>query len=246
MKPFRIKIAGLTAQVQPLFESTAAYCRNYFTDESPAFHIVVKDDDLTFEQLMLDAEAREEGLKLRKFTDPFLERTAIQRRIAEELLKHDTLLLHGSTIAVGGQAYLFTAACGTGKSTHVRLWRETFGDQAVMINDDKTFLRICENSVVAFGSPWSGKHGLDTNISGLLQGICVLNRGSENVIWRADPESVIELLHHQSFLSADPDLQQKTRKLVEILAQKVPLWEMECTKDRSAADISFAAMSKSK
>ena len=31
---------------------------------------------------------------------------------------------------------------GTGKSTHARLWRETFGDRVWMINDDKPLLRI--------------------------------------------------------------------------------------------------------
>ena len=36
----------------------------------------------------------------------------------------------GSTVAVDGQAYLFTAPCHTGKSTHTRLWRELFGDRA--------------------------------------------------------------------------------------------------------------------
>jgi hypothetical protein len=56
--------------------------------------------------------------------------TVIQEKIAGQLLERDTLLLHGSTVAVDGQAYLFTAPCHTGKSTHTRLWRELFGDRA--------------------------------------------------------------------------------------------------------------------
>lgn len=140
MEPFQIRIAGLVAQVQPLFETTAVYFRNYMTDEAASFRVTITEDDLAFEQNMLDEEAKEEGMKLRKFTLPFLERAAIQRKIAEELLKQDTFLLHGSTVAVDGKAYLFTAACGTGKSTHTRLWKEAFGDRAVMINDDKPFL----------------------------------------------------------------------------------------------------------
>ena len=116
-------IAGLPVQVRPLFETTAVYCRNYLTDADPACTIAISEDDLYFEQNMLDIEASEEGMKLRKFTGPFLERAAIQRKIAEELLKRDPLLLPGSTVAVDGAAYLFTAACGTGKSTHPRLWR---------------------------------------------------------------------------------------------------------------------------
>ena len=56
--------------------------------------------------------------------------TVIQEKIAGQLLERDTLLLHGSTVAVDGQAYLFTAPCHTGKSTHTRLWRKLFGDRA--------------------------------------------------------------------------------------------------------------------
>ena len=244
MEPFRMMIAGLPVQVQPLFETTAVYCRNYLTAEEPECTVTVTEADLVFEQNMLDIEAREEGMKLRKFTGPFLERTAIQRKIAEELLKRDTLLLHGSTVAVDGAAYLFTAACGTGKSTHTRLWRTVFGQRALMINDDKPFLKFTGNGVIAYGSPWSGKHGLDTNISAPLKGICVLERGGENVICRTEPEPVVEMLCHQAFLSTDPALQEKTAELVCRLAQMVPLWEMECTKDARAAEVAHEAMSK--
>ena len=244
MDSFGISIAGLSVQIRPLFETTALYCRNYLSDEEPDCVLAVTKDDLLFEQHMLDVEAREEGMKLRKFTDPFLERAAIQRKIAEQLLNRDTLLLHGSTVAVDGYAYLFTAACGTGKSTHTRLWREVFGERAVMVNDDKPFLKFAGDDVIAYGSPWSGKHGLDTNISAPLKGICVLHRGPENVIRKAMPEDVIDMLHHQAFVSDDPALQKITAGLVDRLAQKVALWEMECTKDPCAAEIAHKAMSQ--
>ena len=87
VEPFQMTIAGLPVQVRPLFETTAVYCRNYLTDADPACAIAISEDDLYFEQNMLDIEASEEGMKLRKFTGPFLERAAIQRKIAEELLK---------------------------------------------------------------------------------------------------------------------------------------------------------------
>ena len=244
MEAFRISIAGLPVQIQPLFETTAVYCRKYRTEEDPSCFIIITENDLIFEQQMLDNEARTEGMKLRKFTGPFLERTAIQRKIAEELLKHDTLLLHGSTVAVDGEAYLFTAACGTGKSTHTGLWREVFGDRAVMINDDKPFLKFSANDVIAYGSPWSGKHGLDNNTCAPLNGICVLHRGPGNVIRRSTAEKMTEILQHQAFLSTDPALQEKTKELVTKLSHMVALWEMECTKDPEAAVIAYQAMSE--
>ena len=244
MDAFTIQIAGLVTRVQPMFISTREYCRPYLTDFEPEFFVEVTEDDLVYEQKMLDIEADEEGLRRRVFTNPFLERTTIQRKIAMELLSRDTILLHGSTVAVDGGAYLFTAPCGTGKSTHTRLWRQVFGDRALMVNDDKAFLRITDTGVIACGSPWSGKHGLDTNICLPLKGICFLRRGTENVISPAKPEDWIAELRHQTLIPETPVLQEKAIALVDRLSQIVPLWEMACTKDPSAAQTAYDAMSR--
>ena len=92
MESFHIQIADLVTEVQPLYETTRIYCSNYLTHQPAAFHVTITDEDLTFEQYMLDIEAKEEGMKLRKFTPPFLERAAIQRKIAERLLQENTIL----------------------------------------------------------------------------------------------------------------------------------------------------------
>ena len=242
MNTFQLLIAGRVAAVSCLFESTRDYCRAYLTEGTPDFSISVLPADLVFEQTAADEEAREEGLRLRKFSDPFLERAAIQRKLAEHLFRSNTLLFHGSTVAVDGEAYLFTARCGTGKSTHTRLWREVFGPRAVMVNDDKPFLRITEQQVLACGSPWSGKHGLDTNITVPLKGICILERGSENCIRRISPEEAMPMLLHQSGSPLSPELLPQYHALINTLATKVPLWSMECTKDPQAALVAHNAM----
>lgn len=235
---FVMEVAGLATYVQPMFFSTQEYCRPYLAQRQPECFIEVTADDLIRQQAQLDQEADREGLRRRKFTDPFLERTVIQEKIAGKLLERNTLLLHGSTVAVDGQGYLFTAPCGTGKSTHTRLWRERFGDRAVMVNDDKVFLQLRRDGVWAYGSPWTGKHGIGTNISVPLKGICFLRRGTENRIEKASLEKWLPELIHQCFL---PEERHVT--LVCQLAQRIPLWEMSCTKDHQAADIAYEAMS---
>ena len=239
-----MKIAGHTASVRGLVECTPAFFRPYLTEEAPDFDAVVTRQDLEFEADALLKEALEEGFRVRKFTEPFLERAAIQRKFAEYLFDRDTLLLHGSTVAVDGKAYLFTARCGTGKSTHTRLWRELFGDRAVMVNDDKPFIRITKDGVFACGSPWSGKHGLDTNITVPLRGICLLERGKENRIEKAEKEGLLPMLRAQSYQPLDPGKEQRFLQLVDILAETVPLWQMQCTKDIDAAAVAFGAMSQ--
>ena len=244
MTEFQIEIAGSVFAVRSLFESTRDYCRNYLSEKTPDFSVETFPEDLIFEQNALDEEAREEGMKRRKFSDPFLERTAIQRKVAEHLFHRNVLLLHGSAVAVDGQGYLFTAACGTGKSTHTRFWRETFGDRAVMVNDDKPFLHISEAGVTLYGAPWSGKHGLDTNAAVPLKGICILERGSENHITQVSSEEVLPMLLHQSQPPLEDGCQDGFRQLVSDLVRIVPLWKMSCTKDPAAATIAHEAMSQ--
>ena len=243
MAEFRIEIAGTAFQVSSLFESTKDYCKNYLTEKEPDFSLEVFPEDLVFEQNFLDQEAKEEGLKRRKFSDPFLERTAIQRKVADCLLQKDVVLFHGSGLALEGQGYLFTAKCGTGKSTHTRLWRQVFGDRAVMINDDKPFICLSGDGAVICGAPWSGKHGLDTNIAVPLKGICILERGIENRISPIVPVEAREMLHEQSCLPLDAALLHAHHELVEQLLSHVSLWRMECNKEIDAAISAHRAMS---
>ena len=242
MDAFMMEVAGSVFAVQPLFESTRAYCADYLTDREPEFSVAVDRADLVQEQRLLDIEADEEGLKRRKFSDMFLERSVIQRRVAEALIGKDTLMLHGSTVAVDGQAYLFTAPCGTGKSTHTRLWREVFGDRAVMGNDDKPFLRITSDGVLACGSPWTGKHGLGSNVSFPMKGICILSRGSENRIRILAPEDAADFLRSQCFVPEDSEQAGRALELLDRLIRMVSLWQMECTKQPEAAITAYQAM----
>ena len=242
MACFNMKIAGAVACVKCLFESTPLYFRAYLTEEAADFSVTVTPDDLRFEQAELDREAVEEGFRFRTFTDPFLERAAIQRAFGEFLFDRGVLLMHGSAVAVDGQGYLFTARSGTGKSTHTRLWRQLLGDRAVMINDDKPFLQITDKGVLACGSPWSGKHGLDSNLSLPLAGICLLERGNENQIAPLAPQQVLALLQKHSYQPLDAAKAPRFEALVSRLAQAVPLWRMECTKDIQAAQVAYAAM----
>lgn len=243
MAQFTIEIAGKRAAVTSLFDSTRDYCRNYLTDKTADFSVTVTRQDLEFEQSELLAEALAEGMKPRVFPDPFLDRAAIQRKVAQQLFDSGILLFHGSTVAVDGNAYLFTAHCGTGKSTHTRLWRQVFGERAVMVNDDKPFLKITETGVWACGAPWSGKHGLDTNITVPLKGICLLRRGSKNRIRPISPQEAAEMLRKQSVAPRDPEKRPAFLTLVDRLGQNVALWQMDCTRDPEAAIVSHAAMS---
>ena len=243
MTEFTIKLAGYPVGVRAMFASTRDYCRAYFTEEEPRFWVETNREDLDFEQRKAREEAILEGFRFREFPDPYLERTAIQRKIAEQLFAYGILVFHGSVVAVDGQGYLFTAKSGTGKSTHTRFWRETFGNRAVMVNDDKPFLRFAEEGVQVCGSPWSGKHGLDTNITVPLRAICILRRGKENRIRPIEPKDALMMLLQQSNRPLDGSKMGSFLDLIDVLARNTALWEMECNLDPQAAVVAFEAMS---
>ena len=237
-----MKIAGHTANITSLFESTPQYFRPYLTEDPAEFSVVVTKENIDFEQADLLEEAHRDGFRPRVFTDPFLERAAIQRAFAEFLFDYDILLFHGSAIAVDREGFVFTAHSGTGKSTHTRLWRQVFGDRAVMVNDDKPFLQLTQDGILLHGSPWSGKHGLDTNICVPLKGLCLLERGADNKITPVTAEVLLPMLRKQAYAPLDPMKVPRFLELTYRLSQQAHLWKMTCNKDPEAAQTAYLAM----
>lgn len=242
MPEFQLKIAGQVGRISCLFDSTPYYLGRYASAETADFSVAVCREDLERECRMRHEEALLEGLRPKTVTEPFLERLVIQRKFAEILMGRGILMVHGSAVAVDGVGYLFTAGCGTGKSTHTRLWRQIFGDRAVMINDDKPFVRITPGKITVCGSPWSGKHGLDTNTEVPLGGICLLERGAENRICQLPPEENPQLTERLRWYM-EPERVSGFDALAGSVEKRTPLWHLWCNMDPGAAEVSYQAMS---
>lgn len=243
MEKFLIQIAGQVVAISAQYTSTREYCRPYLCEAEPDFSVVVTSQDIAFEQSVSEQERATEGLPVKQLEDHLLERTALQRKIAEKLFEYDTILFHGSVIAVDGVGYLFTAKSGTGKSTHTRLWRELFGDRAVMVNDDKPFLQVRADGVQVYGSPWNGKHGLGNNMDVPLKAICILERGEQNEICRIPAGEAVTMLLQQSNRPKQPGLLPKYLELLERIAKTTAFYRLKCNMDPEAAVVSYQAMS---
>lgn len=218
----------------------------YQCEGEPDFTVSVTPEDLVLEREKSAREDALEGRMPREYPDAYLETIAIQRKVTEELFDRDTLLFHGSVIAVDGEAYLFTAKSGTGKSTHTRLWRELLGEKAVMVNDDKPFLQITEKVVIVHGSPWNGKHRLGNNISVPLKAICILERGEENEIKPITAKDSLLMLMQQSSRPMDRRKLPKYMELLDALSQKVAFYCLKCNMTPGAAKLSYETMSGNK
>ena len=243
MTEFNIKVAGRVVAVRTIFPGTQEFCRDYLCDEAADFAIEISMDDIASERKKSEQEDRLEGIPVRNFSDAYLETIAVQRKITENLFAYDTLLFHGSVVAVDGEGYLFTAKSGTGKSTHTRLWREVFGERAVMINDDKPFLRMTKNGVLACGSPWNGKHGLGNNLCVPLKAVCILERGEENRIRQISAKQALPMLVQQSNRPLSGKWMPKYLEMLDKLAGGVAFYCLACNMEPQAALVSYQAMS---
>ena len=114
----RYKIADKVVEVNSIYAEVHKYCVDYQTDEPADYSVYTTQEDIYFEREKSVHKDEIEGIPTRQFSDSYLEELAVYRKIAEKMIDFDTILFHGSIVALDGVGYLFTAKSGTGKSTH--------------------------------------------------------------------------------------------------------------------------------
>lgn len=231
------KIADKTIEIISMHENVHTLCKDYIYEGTPDFSVKTEQKDIDFERMH---SAEEEYAA--SFSEGYLETLAVYRKIAERMLEYDTILFHGSCIAVDGMAYIFTAKSGTGKSTHTRFWREYFGNRAVMVNDDKPLIRMTEKGAIVYGTPWNGKHRLGENIFAPLHALCVLERAKENHIEKISKKEAYTMLLQQTYRPASALGMHKLLLLVDKLASYTSFYRLGCNLDPDAARVAYEGM----
>lgn len=241
LAPFCMCVAGLVVRVCPLHAMVGRLCKDYVVDAPLAvdFEIGTTQADIDFERDMAT-----EGTD---WTDAYLETLAVQRAIANRLPEQHRLLVHGAVIEFEGRAYLFTAPSGTGKSTHIRLWRQYLGDAVRVINGDKPFVRIPEHRdglPVVYGTPWAGKEGWQCNDSAPLAGIVLLSRSEPGAssIRLASAALNIEKIMRQVYFPPDAGAAALTLDLLDAMLARVPVYELACDMSEDAVRTSFEGL----
>lgn len=149
-------------------------------------------------------------------------------------------VLHSSSLAWRGQGLAFSAASGTGKSTHVGLWRQYLGEDVEIINDDKPAIRFIDGQTMLCGTPWSGKTDQNCNRMVPLKAIVFIERGEQNSIRRLDTvESMLNLTDQIARPYFDAALGVKILDFTEELLRRVPVYKLACNISREAVDTVF-------
>lgn len=232
MIEFSIKVAEHVFSVSANYPQTKEYCKDYLV-EGNGVPIIITKNDLDYEKEL----SEEKHLPMW-----YNETAALLRKISDVLIRDNIILFHSSAVAVDGSSYVFAAPSGTGKSTHTRLWKELLKDRLSFVNGDKPFMKIQEDGIIVYGSPWDGKERLSNNCSMPLKAICFLSRGEQNTIERIGSDEAFARLMKQTYRPSDPKDYLKTIGLVKKMSRLVSLWALSCNMDPSAAKVSYEAM----
>lgn len=194
------------------------------------------------------------------YPEAYLSRIALLRQVAELGPKLGMFVAHMATLEYQGHAYAFAAPSGTGKSTHVRLWQQAFGDDISIINGDKPLLRLAtekkstgecntesadtsaKTSIFAYGSPWAGKEHWHVNTCAPLAGICFLSRGTHDKCRSVTAAEALPRALKQIHMPQNPESALLTLDFLDVLLREVPLFELSCTISENAVKASFEAM----
>ncbi len=227
---FQIETAGLVIRIENRFDNVRKQCAAYITppDRRPNFAVRVTDAELRRVTAGAPGPAFSEG---------FAESIAVYEKIGGALPAFDAFVMHAAVAAVDGWAYAFAAESGTGKSTHVRHWKEALGDRVTIINGDKPICRFAGGQLRAYGTPWCGKERWQTDTSAPLRALCLLERGEENGVWPADGFRVLpELTRHLYF----PGGGAHALRLIDRMLTTVPVYRLRCRDELQAARTAIA------
>lgn len=232
----KYRIAELNVLMNPIFDTLKAHGESYLYDFEGKEDIVA---------ILSQQELEERSSQHSTLSIDDCEYLYTGADFYEKLLDFQGMFLHASAVAVGGKAYLFSAPCGVGKSTHTALWQDYFGkEKAIIINDDKPAIRFMDGNFYVFGTPFSGKTDNNTNIKVPLKAICFLEQAKENTIRKMSAVEALMQIFNQTIRPADAEKMEQLIFLVDKLLKNIPVYKMGCNISLDAVETSYTVMSK--
>lgn len=145
--------------------------------------------------------------------------------------------LHSSLVRrPEGDAVLFTAPSGTGKSTQAALWERFAGGDT--LNGDRSVLRRVNGAWTAFGSPFAGTSGIYRNESAPVRALVVLRQAPENRIRRLPLAEAFRAIYSESVLPRwNTQAHQRVIELITAVVGEIPVYLLQCTPDERAVTL---------
>jgi len=231
---FFIKIADLTVKISSKYSLTYELCRDFLVDS-------VENPDIV--SFATDKEIQTELENCEEPTTPeYSEFACIYRVIAEKLPDFNCFVFHGAAISYENNGYIFTAQSGTGKSTHIKLWRQYLGKAADIINGDKPIIKITNDGILICSTPWAGKENWKKNRIFKLNGIVFLERSKVCFAEKLAPKDSLSKIMNQVYLPKNSTGLVKTIENIDKLLSQVPLLRFGCDISENAVKTAFEAL----
>ncbi len=159
------------------------------------------------------------------------------------LLRHRRCILHASYICIDGKAILFTAPCGTGKSTQAELWKKFRG--AKIINGDKALIRYDGERLLACGLPLCGSSEICLNEVFPIAAVVALAQEKKNSAARLRGGKAVKAVLPQIYTQpCEVDAVNGAFSAAISLAERAPIYFLRCLPDESAVECLEKALNK--
>ena len=93
-----------------------------------------------------------------------------------------------------------------------------------------------------WGSPFAGKTNLQVNKGVPLKGICFLKQGNENQMQQVTEDHALALMLNNTFRPRSNEEMNLLLDMMEQVVSRVTIYEMSCTREREAAELSCRVM----
>ena len=185
MCTYNYNLGGYVFRITSVHKYFSLYAKEYITNDKHQYEI---EDTLEELEEFSKAYAGEDVKNI--------ETLLIQKKVVDILLTNNVVNFHGSSLYLDNadNGYIFTAPSGTGKSTHVARLKEHYKDRLTIINDDKPFISKIGKSYYIYGSPWSGKSHISSNVKAKLKAILIIYQSKSNEISKMDNKEAIKHL----------------------------------------------------
>lgn len=234
---FIAKIANLKFDITPIYNETYRLCKNFIIDEKEC-DIAIKSN-----QQIIDEERNISIEDNAKYSDNYLETVAIYRQIGNIIPDYNGLIFHGAAIEYKNKCFMFVAPSGTGKTTHIDLWKKHIPNLNI-INGDKPIIRLIDDVPIVFGTPWNGKEHYGSNSSCELNSIIIVKRGDIDKIYKVDGSNYLNDLLSKIYIPKDKI--SIAFDLINKMIQNVNVYVLECTMNDSAFITSFEELTGEK
>lgn len=229
----KISLAGLKIAIDNRYPFIEELAKDYITSEEEVdFTVSVSDEDLKEEDRMSEV----------RYPLGYLESIALYRKIAEKIPEYGAFVFHGAVMALDGFAYAVTARSGVGKTTHVRLWLEAFGERVHILNGDKPIIRVIDGIPYACGTPWRGKENYGIPEMLPLRSVAFLERAEDNSAEKISVGSALMRFVSQIYIPKTKETASLALIAANRVISSVSLYELHVNMDISAAHKAMKAM----